>query len=235
MLFSLLFGQLRIFITKRSRHSSDFSNKRQNIMTFNQTLFAAHLKLFSAILYEIHFNLLIENSPSGQYIAKLDLSRDILNCVLLPGYWVYSTKQQLPELWAQVSRFRKTSWIPTKPSSFGTLSVIGPRRPVQKKRSIIMEPSTQESMQGRFFNTSINENIDDGHDIFRSFYSMTNENSETDLVQEESKQDLVEGLPGKFSYGLQLRNSRESCQVKTSSRKVMASFQPSIYFLDNFL
>ena len=235
MLLLTLFCQLRIFLTKRSRHSSNFSNKRQNIATLDQTLFAAHLKLFLAILYEIHFNLLIENSPSGKYIAELDLTRDILNCVLLPGYWVYSTKQQFPELWAQVSRCRNTSRIPTKPSSFDTLSVMEPRRPVQKESSFIMDPSTQESMQGRFFNKSINEKIDGGHDIFRSFYSITNENSEADLVQEESKQDLVEGLPGKFSYGLQLRNSRESCQVRTCSRKVMVSFQPSIYFLDNFL
>ena len=213
MLLLTLFCQLRIFLTKRSRHSSNFCNKRQNIATLDQTLFAAHLKLFLAILHEIHFKLLIEKSPSGQYTAELNLTRDILNCVLLPGYWVYSTKQQFPELWAQVSRFRKTSRKPTKPSSSFSLSAMEPRRPVQKESSLILDPSTQESVQEKFFNKSISENT----------------------YNEESKQNMTESLPGKFSYGLKLRNAREYCQVRACARKALLSFPPSIYFLDDSL
>ena len=91
---------LKVWWTKRKLHRSCFSKWRQNIATLDQTLFATYLKISLSLLVEIFVHLIKYNSPAAAYTETVSLSTDFLACVVVPGYWVYSTNKDFMELWS---------------------------------------------------------------------------------------------------------------------------------------
>ena len=116
MLLTALFSHLKIWVTKRRRHRSNFTMKRQNIATLDQTLSAFYLKVCWAILSEIYLYLIINKSQYKTYINVFNLTGDFLNCIVVPSYWLYSTKQGFKDLWSQdsllVKKKRTTPYSP---------------------------------------------------------------------------------------------------------------------------
>ena len=183
MLVFTLFFHMRMNVTRIKRHRSGFTRNRQNIATFDQTLFATYLKLGLAIVSEVFFHLLITNSPAANHIKMYDLVTDFLNCLVVPGYWMFSTYLDFKGLWSPASIFKKT---PVTPSTQFNLPSKEPRRPEEPDLGVIGEVERGKFSYGL-------QNI-------RSYQpSVQNLEVRKIFVRECSKQN--QNIPGRFFFG----------------------------------
>ena len=136
---------VRVRRFQRSHNNSYFRKVRQNINTFQEILAASYLLILGALVEETAFISLVHiQSPMIKPSNVYD-SVDILYCIILPIYWLFSTKQNFPEFWSTETLFwrkpRKTATM------FWSTGPIEPRRP-----SVKLETS------GRFFyNLNLNK------------------------------------------------------------------------------
>ena len=85
----------------RKWHKSRFTQRRQNIATLNQVLVAAYLKLFSALTETFSFLLILNNSSYAVNTYQLLIITSIINCIVVPGFWLYSSGNHLKEITSQ--------------------------------------------------------------------------------------------------------------------------------------
>ena len=95
-------------------------------------LFAAYLKLSLAIVGQIFFHLVLIDSAAADYIKIFNLGTDFLNCVVVPGYWLYSTNRHFKELWSTDFILRMS---PRDTATLFILPNIEPRRQQVFRRS----------------------------------------------------------------------------------------------------
>ena len=70
-------------------------------------IIAAYLMLFSAVLKEIFFFLLINSWSLSIKSSTVDDAIDVLYCVILPFQWLCSTRRDFDEFWSDGSLFWK--------------------------------------------------------------------------------------------------------------------------------
>ena len=115
---------------------SYFSQFRQNIATMNQLLSAAYITIVTALFREVIVILNIINHGSVmKYESFLHLNI-VINCILIPSYWIYSTRLEYPEFWSSKTLFWSSStrvsiYQPTKSIGFQLV----PRRPGHQGQS----------------------------------------------------------------------------------------------------
>ena len=113
MAVAALTSHARVLLFRRHHSLSYFSKYRQNIATLDQTLMAAYLKIFLAILKEMNFIPILINSHSiieDELFMKI---MNLVNCTVVPCYWVFSTKQHFKEFWSKETIFLKRLSPPT--------------------------------------------------------------------------------------------------------------------------
>ena len=126
---------------------SYFSQFRQNIATLDQTLVAAYLKICLLVLQNINFNPIFTNSqPVIEHGISTKLS-NFVNIIVIPCYWVFSTKPNIKGFWSKEKVFLKqlspqATVAPHKIiSEEGTTQVLVPRRPEYQETSFMNEGS----------------------------------------------------------------------------------------------
>ena len=109
----VLTSQLRIRRYRKSHNLSYFMSYRQNIATIDQTIYYAYVKCFCnfmkciQFIAVIQFNLILYMDVVGALIgnfshASLNLRSKIYgltDCVVIPGWWIISIRENFPELW----------------------------------------------------------------------------------------------------------------------------------------
>ena len=147
--------QVRIIVFKRRHNSSYFSRFRQNIATLHQTFVAAYLKICMALVKEvIFFNGVINPFTSIELGSFLKISI-VLDCIFIPCFWMYSTKQDFREFWCGETVFWRTNRIPkyvfAVQADVRNLS-LEPRRPHTLETSFIFqsERKIEKLHPGRF-------------------------------------------------------------------------------------
>ena len=133
MLFHTIACHGRVRRFKRSHNSSYYRKVRQNINTYQETLAASYLLILGSLAEEVAFFSLIHNLSLMTKPSNVYDSVDILSCIVLPIYWLFSTKQKFPEFWSTETLFwRKPRIRPTLSWSTGPFE---PRRPLPKLES----------------------------------------------------------------------------------------------------
>ena len=107
MLIFTLSCNIRIFLFRRQHGLSYFSRYRQNIATAHQTFAAIYIKIIFKILKEILILCIIfeKFSCSRMFLFLMMPYCSILECIIIPGYWIFSTKSHFPELWSTETLF----------------------------------------------------------------------------------------------------------------------------------
>ena len=102
---AVLSCQVRIIRFRRFHNQSYFSHFRQNIATVDQILGAAYLKISLAMIKEaIFFNRAI-NIETVQKVGT------ILDCIVIPCYWMYSARQNYREFWSGKNNVRNQQFV----------------------------------------------------------------------------------------------------------------------------
>ena len=141
--------QIRIIVFKRRHNSSYFSHFRQNIATVHQTFAAAYLKICMALIKEvIFFNGFTDSFTSIEVGSFLKISI-VLDCIFIPCYWIFSTKQDFREFWCSETVFWRKTRIEkyvfaVQEAEDRTLS-LEPRRPHILETSFIDNQSDRKS------------------------------------------------------------------------------------------
>ena len=135
-----------------------FCKYRQNIATLDQTLVAAYLKIVLALLKEINYISIFTNSQpfiDDEIFMKL---MNFLDSIVIPVYWVYSTKRNFKEFWSNKTVFLKIL-RPVTPVVPGPniikrmpFTVIEPRRPEHLVTSFVNQEFISETRRfpGKF-------------------------------------------------------------------------------------
>jgi hypothetical protein len=103
-LFSLISSHTRIYRFKQCHGASYFSNFRQNIATVNETLLAAYVKIGFIFLNLLAGFLCVLYIRSGNHFIIYQLFGSltvVVDCILIPGSWIVSTRKSFPEFWPQ--------------------------------------------------------------------------------------------------------------------------------------
>ena len=140
---------------------SYFSQYRQNIATVNQSLAAAYLKITLAVIKETIFLSIMNNSISTIEVETFMKISNVLNCIVIPCYWMVSTKQDFKEFWSKETVFWRKSLPPRivvplrQNGGYNSeyYSTIQPRGPHIQETSFMCEgsyPSREERLPGRF-------------------------------------------------------------------------------------
>ena len=106
--------QLRIIIFRRRHNSSYFSHFRQNIATVDQTFAAAYLKISFSLIMEVIFFYIVNNTDTTIDLANIMNATVILDCVIIPSYWMFSTKQDFREFWS----YKTVFWRNHRPEKY---------------------------------------------------------------------------------------------------------------------
>ena len=143
---------VRVIRFKRSHNKSYIKKVRQNINTFQEMLLTAYLLEFGAIVKEVYFIQLVHSKATFINASTLDDAIDIIFCVLLPCYWVYSTKKDFAEFWSSKYLF----W--TKPETRKGIENTFSRNPLEPRPTLSYKQNIEEEDQnfGRFsYNISL--------------------------------------------------------------------------------
>ena len=137
---------LRVLFIRRKWHRSRFTQRRQNIATLNQVLVAAYLKLFSALTETFSFLLILNNSSYAVNTYQLLIITSIINCIVVPGFWLYSSGNHLKEITSQQI---KTS-LPLYSTSPAPRYPLEPRRPNNLEMTFQKKNALTEQVECRF-------------------------------------------------------------------------------------
>ena len=136
--------QIRIIKCRTKYNKSYFTKYRQNIATMNQLIFATYVTLLTAFIKEvIVFTILLNYTPTIDFQTFIRINA-LLNCIIIPCYWIYSTKKEFHEIWSLETCFWKTK----KRTIFQTIEVqmepLEPRRPSFPKSFLENERRQQD-------------------------------------------------------------------------------------------
>ena len=96
---------VRVLRFQRAHNRSYFRKVRQNINTFQEMLAASYLITSGALVEEVAFiTLVYDQSPIIRPSIVYD-AVDILYCIILPSYWLFSTKRNFAEFWSMENLF----------------------------------------------------------------------------------------------------------------------------------
>ena len=145
---AILTCKVRILRFRRSHNQTYFSHFRRNIATVDQLICAAYLKIALAIIKEaIFFNRAI----NIETVLKVGI---ILDCIVIPCYWMYSAKQEFREFWSGRTVFERklrNQQFVHLPENKPRLC---PRRHNTQETSFFIErshPACKGQLEGRFF------------------------------------------------------------------------------------
>ena len=160
---AILSCHVRIIRFKRHHNMSYFSQFRQNIVTVDQTLAAAYLKIALAVFRETIFLSIINSSTSMIKDENFIKISNFLNCIAIPCYWIYSTKKDFKEYWSKETVFLRNILPRTEvaPLQINTVyssehkssSAIQPRGPHIHEKSFmgdISQPVSESRLPGKF-------------------------------------------------------------------------------------
>ena len=149
---AILSCQVRIIYFKSHHNNSYFSHFRQNIATVDQTLAAAYIKICMSVIKEAIFY-----NPAIEVETFLKISI-VLDCIIVPCYWIYSTKQDFREFWSNEMVFgrtlRKQKHVLTLQQNSDYNAGLEPRRPHSQETRFINERSQtlrEGQLSGRFY------------------------------------------------------------------------------------
>ena len=164
----------RILHFKRQHNMSYFSQFRQNIATADQSLAAAYLKIGLAVVKEMLFWSIINDSSTKIDILTFMKISNVLNCIVIPCYWIYSTKKDFREFWSKETVFWRKVDPPTNGagimylSEYVSSSEIEPRGPhIHETR--FTDEGPQSARRGR-----LPRRFSYGFNIRKSFHQKEN-------------------------------------------------------------
>ena len=97
---------IRIINYGRRHNNSYFSHYRQNIVTANQTLTSIYVNIFLLLIRNLIFFSLLHNERMLEF-ELITIINTIITTVILPTFWLYSTRIEFKELWAEETIFWK--------------------------------------------------------------------------------------------------------------------------------
>ena len=100
-------SHIRIINYKRRHDMSYFSQFRQNIATVDQSLAAAYLLIVLSLIDETIYFCLIMDMHTVMDIMEFRKVTTMVCCIMVPGYWLYSTVATYPELWSDHTMFNR--------------------------------------------------------------------------------------------------------------------------------
>ena len=100
-------SHIRIINFKRRHDMSYFSQFRQNIATVDQSLAAAYLLIVLSLIDETIYFCLIMDMHTVMDIMEFRKVTTMVCCIMVPGYWLYSTVATYPELWSDHTIFNR--------------------------------------------------------------------------------------------------------------------------------
>ena len=145
---AILTCQVRILRFRRSHNQTYFSHFRRNIATVDQLIFAAYLKIALAIIKEAIF---YNRAINIETVLKVGI---ILDCIVIPCYWMYSAKQDFREFWSGRTVFEKKLRNQQFVHLHENKPRLCPRRPNTQETSFFIErshPACKGQLEGRFF------------------------------------------------------------------------------------
>ena len=129
--------QLRIILYRRKYNKSYFSKYRQNIATMNQLLFVTYVTIIISFIKEaIVITILLNSTPIIDYQTFLRINA-LINCIIIPSYWMYSTRKEFYEFWSIETCF----WKAKKRNKLQTIEV--QMAPLEPRRQISSEVSSE--------------------------------------------------------------------------------------------
>ena len=137
--------QVRIIKCRTKYNKSYFTKYRQNIATMNQLIFATYVTLLTAFIKEvIVFTILLNYTPTIDFQTFIRINA-LLNCIIIPCYWIYSTTEEFYE-----SCSIETCFWKEKKTIFQTIEVqmeiLEPRRPSFSKSFLENERRQQDDV-----------------------------------------------------------------------------------------
>ena len=105
-MFTLSFN-IRIMLFRQRHNHSYFSRYRQNIATAYQTLLLIYTKIgFKTMKEVLILCTILGKTHSGQKTHFVLITVwNIVECVLIPGFLLFSTKNHFPEIWSEETLF----------------------------------------------------------------------------------------------------------------------------------
>ena len=146
VLLIIICCNLRVLFIRSRWHRSRFTQRRQNIATLNQVLVAAYLKLFFALAENVSFLLILINSSYAVDIYHLLIVSNIINCIVVPSFWHYSSGNHLKEITTQ----QTNTPVPMVSLSPEPCPPLEPRRPINLEMTFHMENALTEQVKCRF-------------------------------------------------------------------------------------
>ena len=144
LIFLAIFScQVRIIVFKRRHNSSYFSRFRQNIATLHQTFAAAYLKICMALVKEVIFFNGVTNPFTSIELGSFLKISIVLDCIFIPCFWMYSTKQDFREFWCSETVF----WRKNRIVKYVFPAV--PTPSLEPRRSHILETSFMDNQADR--------------------------------------------------------------------------------------
>ena len=144
LIFLAIFScHVRIIVFKRRHNGSYFSHFKQNIETLHQNFAAAFLKICIALVNEVIFFNWITNSSTSIEIGPFSRLSIILDCIFIPCFWMYSTKQDFREFWCSETVF----WRKNRIVKYVFPAV--PTPSLEPRRSHILETSFMDNQADR--------------------------------------------------------------------------------------
>ena len=160
-----LSSQVRISYFRKHHNGSYFSKFRQNIATIDQSLAAAYLRIAAALVKEVMIFVIIRNSTRIIQFETYLKIRNILMCVVIPCYWIYSTKKDFPEFWSEEMCFWTKDRRPKTLLSF-KMNLIRDS-PLEPRRVMKGFKPTREIKVSRIFSYILKSHQDDSYKVFR--------------------------------------------------------------------
>ena len=152
---------IRVIYYRRKHNNSYFSKYRQSMATMDQLLAAAYLKLLTSLSEEavvlthvLHLTLTVD------YDTFLQMN-NLLNCIIVPCYWLVSSRRDFKELWALGTCFWASKPVPHKKGqNISNRLPLTPRRPNLQKSVLNYDyegsHKTQEATTPRRFSYGLN-------------------------------------------------------------------------------
>ena len=99
--------QVRVRNFRTKHNNSYFSRYRQNMATFDQLLVAAYTTIITGLCKE---GIVILNIMNLAHVSALNYEtflqlNNLINCILIPSYWIISTRKEFQEFWISKTFF----------------------------------------------------------------------------------------------------------------------------------
>ena len=121
--------QVRIRNFRKQHNTSYFTKYRQNLATMDQLLFSTYTMIITAFCEAVIALVLLDNKQPWIEYVTFQKMRNIVNCVVIPCYWILSTRKDFKDLFSMRTCFWKRNRI------YQTHSSDIPREPLEPREA----------------------------------------------------------------------------------------------------